>query len=76
MVRSQAAREATRRLAEWGQSVRITLLGDGAIVEDRRFETVPSYLQPFFQALWQSGFDSIQIDRRQASGPLSWRNVV
>jgi hypothetical protein len=73
----QTAREAARRLVEWGQSVRITLLGDGAMVEDRRFETVPSPLQPLFQALWRSGCDSIQIDRSAGEEDLlTWMECV
>jgi HD-GYP domain-containing protein (c-di-GMP phosphodiesterase class II) len=58
----RAAREAARRLAEWGKVVRITLLGDEAIVEDRRFATIPSSFKLLFQTLWESGCECIQID--------------
>jgi HD-GYP domain-containing protein (c-di-GMP phosphodiesterase class II) len=59
---AQAAKQAAERLADWGHSVRITLLGNDTIIENRRLSVLPSSFQPFFQALRQSGCDSVQIE--------------
>ena len=58
----QAARQAALRLTDWGRPVRITFLGTDAIIEDRRLEVLPTACQPLFQALTQSGCESVQIE--------------
>jgi len=58
----RSAREAAQRLSEWGKSVRITLLGEEVIVEDRRLEVIPLPCRPLFQVLRQSGYECIQIE--------------
>ena len=58
----QAARQAAQRLAAWGNSVRITLLGDDAIVEDRKLEGFHPSFRGLFQSLGQSGCESVQIE--------------
>ncbi len=58
----QSAKQAHHRLAEWGRSVRITLLGQDLIIEDRRIDPIPFSFQAFFQSLQQLGFESIQIE--------------
>ena len=58
----QAARQAAQRLTAWGNSVRITLLGDDAIVEDRKLEGFHPSFRGLFQSLGQSGCESVQIE--------------
>jgi HD-GYP domain-containing protein (c-di-GMP phosphodiesterase class II) len=58
----QSARQASQKLAEWGRPVRITLLGNDTIVEDRRIETLPASYRVLFESLRQLGFESIQIE--------------
>jgi len=58
----QAAQQASRRLGDWGNPVRMTLIGDDAIVEDRRIEQVPVTLGSLLRALRQSGCESVQIE--------------
>jgi HD-GYP domain-containing protein (c-di-GMP phosphodiesterase class II) len=74
----QSAKQASKKLAEWGQSVRITFLGNDAIVEDRRIDPVPMSFRALFQSLQQLGFESVQIDSHADVGDLTdWiENVV
>jgi HD-GYP domain-containing protein (c-di-GMP phosphodiesterase class II) len=58
----QAAAMAAQRLAAWEKPVRIALLGDDVIIEDRRIEVLSSSFQALFQALQQSDCESVQID--------------
>ncbi len=58
----QAAATAAQRLAAWEKPVRITLLGDDVIIEDRRIEVLSPSFQALFQALQQSDCESVQID--------------
>lgn len=58
----QSAKQAHQRLSEWGRSVRITLLGQDLIIEDRRIDPIPFSFQAFFQSLQQLGFESIYIE--------------
>ena len=58
----QSARHAHLKLAEWGRSVRIAFLGNDAIVEDRRMETIPMSYRALFQSLQQLGFESAHIE--------------
>jgi len=58
----QAARQAAQRLADWGHSVRITLLGEDAIVEDRKLEGFHPSFRGLFQSLGQSGCESVQVE--------------
>lgn len=58
----QSAKQAHQRLSEWGRSVRITLLGQDLIIEDRRIDPIPFSFQAFFQSLQQLGFESIHIE--------------
>ena len=57
----QSARQASQKLAAWGRSVRITFLGNDAIVEDRRIDPIPMSFRALFQSLQQLGFESVQI---------------
>jgi HD-GYP domain-containing protein (c-di-GMP phosphodiesterase class II) len=59
---AQAAKQTIQRLADWGRPVRITLLGNDTIIESRRLGVLPLSFQHFFQALRQSGCDSVQIE--------------
>ncbi len=69
----QSAKQAQQRLSEWGRSVRITLLGQDLIIEDRRIDPIPFSFQAFFQSLQQLGFESIQIDAdAQAEDLTDW----
>ena len=74
----QSAKQASQKLAEWGQSVRITFLGNDAIVEDRRIDPVPMSFRALFQSLQQLGFESVQIEAHADVGDLTdWiENVV
>lgn len=74
----QSARQTFQKLAEWGRSVRITFLGNDAIVEDRRIEPIPISFRAFFQSLQQLGFESVQIEADAEAGDLTdWiENVV
>jgi len=58
----QAARIAAQRLGAWGQGVRITLLGNDTIVQDRRIEVPPASCQALFQSLRGSGWETIYLD--------------
>ncbi len=58
----QSARQASQKLIEWGQPVRITFLGSDTIVEDRRIENLPVSFRALFQSLQQLGFESVQIE--------------
>lgn len=69
----QSAKQAHHRLAEWGRPVRITLLGQDLIIEDRRIDPIPFSFQAFFQSLQQLGFETIQIDMdAQAEDLVDW----
>jgi len=74
----QSARQSSQRLAEWGRSVRITFLGNDAIVEDRRIDPIPISFRALFQSLQQLGFESVQIEADADAGDLTdWiQNVV
>jgi HD-GYP domain-containing protein (c-di-GMP phosphodiesterase class II) len=74
----QSARQASQKLAEWGRSVRITFLGNDAIVEDRRIDPIPISFRALFQSLQQLGFESVQIEADADGGDLTdWiENVV
>lgn len=58
----QSAKLASQKLAAWGRPVRITFLGNDAIVENRRYETIPTSYRALFQSLQQLRFESVQID--------------
>lgn len=58
----QSAKLASQKLAAWGRPVRITFLGNDAIVENRRIETIPTSYRALFQSLQQLRFESVQID--------------
>ena len=68
----QSARQAHQKLTEWGRSVRITFLGNEAIVEDRRIDPVPISFQALFQSLQELGFESVQIDADADIGDLTY----
>ncbi|MCX8116937.1 MAG: HD domain-containing protein [Desulfobacterota bacterium] len=69
----QTAKQAHQRLSEWGKPVRITLLGQDLILEDRRIDPIPATFQALFQALQQLGFERIQIDAEaQVEDLLDW----
>ena len=74
----QSARQASQKLAEMGRSVRITFLGNDAIVEDRRIDPIPISFRALFQSLQQLGFESVQIEADADVGDLTdWiENVV
>jgi len=67
----QSAKQASQKLGEWGQSVRITFLGNDAIVEDRRIDPVPMSFRALFQSLQQLGFESVQIEAHADVGDLT-----
>ena len=67
----QSARQAHQRLAEWGRSVRISFLGNDAIMEDRRIDPIPISFRALFQSLQQLGFESVQIDADADVGDLT-----
>jgi len=58
----QSARQASQKLAAWGRPVRIALLGNDVIVEDRRIEALPLTFRALFQSLQQLGFESIRVE--------------
>jgi len=58
----ELASQAAQKLAEWGRPVRITFLGNDAIVEDRKIDPVPISFRGLFQSLQQLGFESVQIE--------------
>ncbi len=74
----QSARQASQKLIEWGQPVRITFLGSDTIVEDRRIENLPVSFRALFQSLQQLGFESVQIEADAGEEDLTaWiENVV
>jgi len=74
----QSAKQASQKLAAWGRSVRITFLGDDAIVEDRRIDPIPMSFRALFQSVQQLGFESVQIEAgADASDLTDWiENVV
>jgi HD-GYP domain-containing protein (c-di-GMP phosphodiesterase class II) len=67
----QSARQASQKLTEWGRSVRITFLGNDAIVEDRRIEPIPTSFRALFESLQQLGFESVQIEADASVGDLT-----
>ncbi len=69
----QTARQAYQRLSEWGKPIRITLLGQDLILEDRRIDPIPVSCQALFQVLQQLGFERIQIGAdAQVEDLLNW----
>lgn len=58
---SQAANQVVQRFLEWGKPLRITLLGEEAIIEDKRLDVLPFSFQAFFKSLRESGCESVQI---------------
>jgi HD-GYP domain-containing protein (c-di-GMP phosphodiesterase class II) len=58
----QAARHAAQRLQDWGKPVRITLLGEDIIADDRRLETIPPSFKALFQSLSVSRCETIHIE--------------
>jgi len=72
-----AAEKAARSLSEWGRPVRIALLGDGAVVEDRSFPAPPPRLQPLLRALRKSRCESARIESAAGAGELaSWAEHI
>ena len=73
----QSARQASQKLAEWGQPVRMTFLGNDTIVENRRIETIPMSFRALFQSLQQLGFESVQIEADTGGDDLmAWIETV
>jgi len=73
----QACRLAVQRLADWGQPVRMTLLGADTIVQDRKMEVLPSAYQTLFQSLQQSGCESVHIEADAGEDDLAaWMEHV
>lgn len=66
----QSAKQAHQKLTEWGRSVRITLLGQDVILEDRRIDPIPISFQALFQSLQQLGFECVQIEADADIGDL------
>jgi HD-GYP domain-containing protein (c-di-GMP phosphodiesterase class II) len=73
----QACRFAVQKLADYGQPVRITLLGADTIVQDRKMEVLPSAFQALFQSLQQSSCESVRIEADAAENDLlAWMEHV
>ena len=73
----QACRLAVQRLRDWGQPVRITLLGNDTIVEDRRMEVPASAFKALFQSLQQSSCERINIEADAGEDDLAaWMEHV
>jgi hypothetical protein len=73
----QACRLAVQRLRDWGQPVRITLLGNDTIVEDRRMEVLPSAFKALFQSLRQSSCERVNIEADAGEDDLAaWMEHV
>ena len=72
-----AARQAAQRLSAWGGPIRITLLGDEAIIEERRLEILPSSFKALFQSLLQSGCERVHIEADASAADLiDWMDHV
>jgi hypothetical protein len=72
-----AARQAVQRLSVWGGPVRITLLGDEAIIEERRLEILPSSFKALFQSLLESGCERVHIEADASAADLmDWMDHV
>ena len=73
----QACRFAVQKLVDYGQAVRITLLGADTIVQDRKMEVLPSAFQALFQSLQQSSCESVRIEADAAENDLlAWTEHV
>ena len=72
-----AARQAAQRLSLWGGPIRITLLGDEAIIEERRLEILPSSFKVLFQSLLRSGCERVHIEADASAADLmDWMDHV
>jgi HD-GYP domain-containing protein (c-di-GMP phosphodiesterase class II) len=72
-----AALQAAQRLSEWGSPVRITLLGNEAIIEDRSLEILPSSLNVLFELLQRSGCERVHIEANAGAADLmAWMDHV
>jgi len=65
-----AARQAAQRLSVWGGPIRITLLGDEAIIEEQRLEILPSSFKALFQSLLESGCERVHIEADASAADL------
>jgi HD-GYP domain-containing protein (c-di-GMP phosphodiesterase class II) len=74
---SWAARQAAQRLSVWGGPIRITLLGNEVVIEDRRLEILPSSFKALFQSLQRSGCERVHIEADADAGDLmAWMDHV
>lgn len=67
------AERAAGHLRSWRAPVRITILGDEAVIEDRNFQGESSAVRAFLAAIRKKGCESVRIeDSATAEDLLSW----